>query len=234
VNDLPLDGSTIYLRFATRKYEQWQYVDYEFTAHTDLSPQVAELISPAPDSTWASPHIEFEWQDIGADRYRLFFGSAPGLNDIKRVWANTDTTSKLVRSLPHDGSPIYVRMGSKKYGRWKYIDYVYTTHTDPIADTAELVSHANGDTLAGDTVTFSWDDIQAERYRLIVGTTKNGKEISAKTLKNPALTTYTVTDLPTDGSTVFVKLSTFKYGVWTRRFYEFSTASTTEPATGSN
>ena len=225
VFDLPLDGSKVYVRFFTRKYNQWRYQDYEFVSHTDFSPQVAELTSHESGETWNTPHIQFNWQDINADRYRIWVGSEVGGRDIRTASMTGDRTERLLRSLPHDGRPVFVRLSTQKYGRWQHKDYEFITHTDPVPDTSELISHQNGDELSGETVTFRWAEVGAERHRLVVGTSLNDSDILAQTLRDPAGHELVVSGLPTDGSTIFVNLRTFKYGLWTTIRYEFKAAS---------
>jgi len=51
---LPLDGSELFIRFATLRDGVWTFNDYQYTAHTDTGPQIAELISPLGGTTFAT------------------------------------------------------------------------------------------------------------------------------------------------------------------------------------
>jgi hypothetical protein len=81
--------------------------------------------------------------------------------------------------------------------------------TDPVivgGDTPEMADPVPDSTLSESTETFQWTaGDQEDLYRLHVGTTGSGSYDIIKR-NNLAVTSYSVTGLPTDGSTVYVRL----------------------------
>lgn len=89
---------------------------------------------------------------------------------------------------------------------------------------ASMIAPAPGSTLDGPTVTFAWTSASAaSEYRLDVGTALGTNDIFGSSLR--LLTSYPVNSLPTDGSTVYVRLSTLVDGTWQYNDYGY-TAST--------
>jgi hypothetical protein len=78
---------------------------------------------------------------------------------------------------------------------------------------AALISPAPGSVLSSTVVTFSWSaGTGVTSYKLAVGTTQGGAEIYAGTPGTNLVAT--VSGLPDDGRTVFVRLSSLVNGVW--------------------
>ena len=66
------------------------------------------------------------------------------------------------------------------------------------------ITPADGSTLTSDSQAFSWTGMNNDAYWLYVGTTVGGSDIYNKSLATA--TSATVTGLPTDGSTVYLRL----------------------------
>ena len=111
ITNLPLDGSTIYVRLASLLDGAWRTADYNFTA-AGLSPAI--MISPAAGSTLPGSTIAFQWSSgVGVSQYWLYVGKlAPGSQDIYGGSQGTNT-SKTLTGLPTDGSTLYVRLWSE-------------------------------------------------------------------------------------------------------------------------
>jgi hypothetical protein len=77
---------------------------------------------------------------------------------------------------------------------------------------ATISSPANGSTLSGSTVAFSWAAAPgATTYQIWVGSTLGAHDLAVFTTSSVSAT---LTGLPTNGTTLFVKLWTFAGGVW--------------------
>ena len=99
-----------------------------------------------------------------------------------------------------------------------------TTPPPPPTAPAQLTSPAAGSTLGGSSQTFSWDaGLGVASYRLDVGKTQGATNILAGTATSA--TSLTVTGLPTDGSTIWVRLSSSINGSWQFVDYSFVTAT---------
>jgi len=93
---------------------------------------------------------------------------------------------------------------------------------------SEITSPAPGSTLSGTTITFSWTagSQVVERY-LMVGTMAGGSDLYAGYQGNA--TSRTVSGIPQDGSTVFVRLMSYINGGWETADYSYATAGSGAP-----
>jgi hypothetical protein len=121
VTNLPMDGSTIYVRLYSWINIGWQYLDYTYTG----LPIKSAMISPLPGSTTTGGTATFTWTaGQGVSRYLIYVGTIPGGNNLFAL--NTFTsTSATVNNLPKDGRTIYVRLYSWINIGWQYTDYIY-------------------------------------------------------------------------------------------------------------
>ena len=86
---------------------------------------------------------------------------------------------------------------------------------------AELLAPTPGSTLPSSTVTFTWNDVQADDHVLQVSTISNviyGQNVGA-------VTSVTVTGIPTDGSQIHVSLWTLHETSWLANHYQFTAAT---------
>jgi hypothetical protein len=136
------------------------------------------------------------------------------------------SSSATVSRLPTDGSVVSVRLWSKVNGTWQWTGYKYTATTSTSAK-AQMMTPAPSSTLTSSTVTFQWTSgTGASEYWLEVGGTTNPQQFYAQGL--PGLSAI-VSALPTDGSTVSVRLWSHLPGGWQWTGYSY-TASTSVPA----
>jgi hypothetical protein len=180
--------------------------------HTSLvsarSGTPATLISPAPGSTLTSSTVTFAWTaGSGVTQYFLYLGSSVGANDL---FSSTESTnlSQTVSGLPTDGRTIYVRLWSF-IGVWQFNDYTVTA-AGP--QKAQLTTPAPGSTLTASSVTFHWTaGIGVSQYFLYLGTAVGANNIFSGGAGTSLV--QSVSGLPTDGSTIYVRLWSFT-GVW--------------------
>jgi hypothetical protein len=115
---------------------------------------------------------------------------------------------------------LYVRLYSKINGAWQFHDYTYTAAT--LAGPAVLTSPVLASTLTGSSVAFSWSTGSgATEYELWVGSTGVG----SSNLNYPGVTTgttETVSGLPTNGETLYVRLYSKISGVWQYNDYTYT------------
>ncbi len=219
ISGLPNDGSTIYVRLFSYINGGYQYNDYTYTTYTQTSAK-AVITSPAPGSTLPGTTTTFTWTTgTRVAQYVVYVGNQPGGNDI---YSGTPvyTTSLTVNNLPNDGRTVYVRLWSYVDGGYQYNDYTYTAYA-PASAKAVITSPAPGSTLTGSTATFTWTPgTRVAQYVLYVGTQPGGLDIYSG---NPVYTTsQTVSGLPTDGSTIYVRLWSYIDGGYQYNDYTYT------------
>jgi len=97
------------------------------------------------------------------------------------------------------------------------------------ATSAVLTSPAPGSTLPGATVTFSWTaGGGVSQYYLYVGSSVGGGDLYAAS--QGSSTSGTVTGLPTDGRTLYVRLWSLIGSAWQFQDYSYTAASLATPA----
>jgi hypothetical protein len=232
---LPTDGSKIYMRLWTLLGNVWQFNDYTYTAAAGNSKAV--MSSPASGSTLSGASVTFTWAaGAGASAYWLDVGSIAGASNI--FGQNIAlATSQTVSGLPTDGNTIYVRLWTLLGNVWQYNDYTYTgagaagsttggsTGAGGGASTkAAMTSPALGATLSGSSITFAWNAVTgASTYWLDIGTSAGGFNLFSQGAG--LATSQTVTGLPTDGSTIYLRLWTALGGTWQYNDYTYTAAS---------
>lgn len=218
VSGIPL-GRTLYVRLWSLLGGSWQFNDYTYST----APNIATMTSPVPGSTLASTTVNFQWTSgTGVSQYWLYVGTG-GLGSANLYDHSTgSSTSTSVSGLPTTGVTVYVRLWSLIGSTWYSVDYTYTAAKGP----AVMTSPAPNSTLAGTTVTFNWTTgVGATQYWLYVGTTGPG----STNLYNQSTGTNTsqsVSGLPSNGSTVYVRLWTLVSGNWLFNDYLYQATGT--------
>ena len=201
VTGLPSDGSTIYVRLWYRATAggSWAYTDCTYKASSTGG---YAIISPTPGTTLSSTSVTFQWNS-GAAEYWMFIGSSVGGYNYYYSGSLGTSTTTTVKGLPSDGSTIYVRLWYRVTagGSWAYTDCTYkATSTGGYA----IISPTPGSTLTSTSVTFQWNSGAAE-YWMFIGSSVGGYNYYYSGSLGTSTTT-TVTGLPSDGSTIYVRL----------------------------
>ena len=178
----------------------------------------AALTSPAPGTTLTNSSVTFTWSGgVNVSEYELWIGTTGVGSNNLHYPGLTASTSETVSGLPTNAEKLYVRLYSKIDGVWQYHDYTYTSAGMP----ATLTSPVPGSTLTSSSVTFTWSGgAGVSEYELWVGTTGVG----SGNLNYPGLTTATtetVSGLPTNGATLYVRLYSKVAGVWQYHDYTY-------------
>jgi hypothetical protein len=117
---------------------------------------------------------------------------------------------------------VYVRLLSLINGAWQTANYTFTASGQPTP--AALTAPTPGSTLTGSSETFTWSPgTGVQGYEFWVGTGYAG----ASNIYNSGYTSATtanVTNLPTDGATVYVRLLSLINGAWQTANYTFTGA----------
>src|SRR5262249_33286257 len=152
----------------------WQSNDYTYTA-ASVSASKGVITSPANGSTLSGASVTFTWAaGNGAAAYWLDVndtctgcGGAIIGREVGRA------SGELVNGIPTTGGTIYVRLWTLLSGTWQSNDYTYTAATQ--LSKGVITNPANGSTLGGATVTFTWNaGSGASAYWLDVNNTCTG------------------------------------------------------------
>jgi hypothetical protein len=125
-----------------------------------------------------------------------------------------------------NGSTIYVKLWSYFNGAWQGNDYTYTTAVTENPK-AVMVTPEPSYALTGSTIRFTWNNSGAAAYRLDVGTAVAQTNLYTGNLGTA--TSKTVTGLPLNGSTIYVRLWSNVNGVWQWSDYTYIAATTEDP-----
>jgi hypothetical protein len=175
------------------------YNDYTYKASAE-----AAVTSPMGGSTLTGPSVTFDWSAAtGATKYYLSVGStgAGSTNVYNSGWR--DVTSWTATGLPTNGETVYVLLTTDYNGLVVHSDTTYSAAT-----AAVLTTPTPGGTLSGSSVTFDWQagTTGATQYYLSIGSTGVG----SSNIYNSGwrdVTSWTATGLPTNGETLYVRLS---------------------------
>jgi len=221
VNNLPTDGSTIYVTLWTLISGQWQNNQYTYTAFNSGSAK-GVITTPTPGSTLTGSSVLFSWTPgTGATAYWIDAGSAPGGNQYFQSGNIGNVTSYNVTGLPTDGSQVYVTLYSLVGGQWLSNGYTYTAYSLN-GQQGVLTVPTPGSQFTGTTVTFQWTaGAGASAYWLDLGSTPGGNQYyQSGNLGN--VLTVTVNGLPSDGSTVYATLWSLVGGQWLSNSYTYT------------
>ncbi len=217
-NNLPTNGSTVYVRLWSKIDSLLQYTDYTYTAANFAK---AAMISPSSPSTLGPDPVAFTWSSgTNVSAIYLWVGTTPGSYNLVN-YGTTTGTSYTASNLPTDGSPLYARLWSKINGVLMYTDYTYTAvrGTKAVLTSPDLQAW-----LPFGTVTFTWTPgTNVTAYYLWIGTTQGAHD-----LVNYGTTTgtsYTATNLPSDGSALYVRLWSKIDGVLMYNDYAYTTSN---------
>ncbi|MCP4088184.1 MAG: rhodanese-like domain-containing protein [Gammaproteobacteria bacterium] len=179
--------------------DDWSY-------ETSTCSAAYNITSPSPGSALSSGTVTFSW-DSGADQYWLWVGTSEGGYDVYSANQGT-TTSATVPDLPGSQETLYVRLFSVVDGEWSHNDYTYTACNMK----AGIQSPTSGSTLSSATQTFTWNDTGAAGYWLWIGSSAGDYDIYSGNLG--ANTSVTLSELPANGETLYVRLFSKVNGAW--------------------
>lgn len=198
----------------------------------DAGPRTAqkgEILSPAPGSTLPGSAVTFQWSPgDGVQQFWLMVGLWPGGNTIYSADQGL-LTSAPVSGLPVDGRTIYVRLWSYIDNQWVYNDYQYRAAGMVAPEKAQITDPAPGSTLGGSTATFRWSaGVAVSRYYLFIGLWQGGNTLFSQDMDTAQQAT--VTNLPVDGATIYVRLWSYIDGAWQFNDYTYRAAGSVTPA----
>ena len=205
--NLPTNGTTIYVRLWTI-LNSTTYLSNDYT-YTEFPQSPAAITSPAPGGTLTSASTTFIWNagPAGTTGYGLNVGTSFGGANLVNIGPLSGTSVTV--NLPTNGATIYVRLWTILNGT-TYLsnDYTYTEFTQ---SPAAITSPTPGNTLTSASTNFIWNAGPAGTtgYGLNIGTSLGGSDLVNI---GPLSGTSTTVSLPTNGTTIYVRLWTILNG----------------------
>ena len=183
------------------------------------------LSAPTSGGTFVGPNVTFSWPAAaGANGYFLHLGSTAVGSDnlLNSTEYSAGTTSVTIKSLPLNGEKIYARLFTDYNGNHVYHDYTFTA-----AQQATLLGPTGGSGLVGPKVTFTWMAAtgSVNGYFVHIGSTGVGSDnLLNSTEYSTSTTSVTVSNLPADGATIYVRLYTDYNGTHVYQDYQYKAA----------
>ena len=176
---------------------------------------------PVNGSTLTGSSATFRWFPVTGAQYWVDIGSTQGGNNYSQSGNLGTVLSETVSSLPTDGSTVWVRLWYLLNGTWQFTDNTYTAY-NPASSKGVITSPTPGSTLQGSTVMFTWNlGTGATNYWIDAGSTAGGSQyFQSGPLGN--VNQATVSNLPTDGSMVFITLWSLVGGQWLNNQYSYT------------
>ena len=226
VNDLPTNGSTVYVTMYSLISGSWVNNAYTYTAYNSAGGK-GVITTPVSGSSLSGSSVTFQWSaGTGATAYWLDVGNVAGGNQYEQSGNLGNVLSTTVNGLPTNGSTVYVTLYSLVTGQWLSSAYTYAAFNATGA-LAVMQTPAPGATLTGNTAIFTWSsDPSATAYWLDIGNVAGGNQYHQSGNLGNVLTT-TVTGLPTNGSTIYATLYSLVGGQWLSNAYTYTAFNVT-------
>jgi hypothetical protein len=235
---LPTKSHTVYVHLWSQNASTGKWEANLLHLHRSHRLCARHAHQPGNGSTLAAASVTFQWSSsAGASAYSLNVSAkAPG-GELYNQNVGT-ITSVTVSGLPTNGGTLYVDLGSQNASSsaWTYSNNTYTAYTvpppTPAFVPATMISPTNGSTLPVAIVTFQWTPgAGVSNYWLCVTKTLSGGECSEgpgsvgtgeiynvdqnSLDEGTTILSHTLAGLPTDGSTLYVILSSLNATGWT-------------------
>ena len=168
------------------------------------------MIYPAANATGVVTTRAFEWTTVtGADAYVLHIGTTPDTWNVLAAGLLTQTSYLVTTTLPTDVT-LYVRVGSRSGGVWRYGTSIPFT---AVRVTATMIYPAANATNVSPAQPFTWTPVTgADAYILHIGTAPDTWNVVAAGLLNQPSYLVTAT-LPT-AVTLYVRVGSRVGGIW--------------------
>ncbi|MGP8271682.1 MAG: chitobiase/beta-hexosaminidase C-terminal domain-containing protein [Terracidiphilus sp.] len=229
VSDLPSNGRTVNVRLYSLINGAWNSTDYTYVATG--SPTQAVLTMPAPNTTTplTGTSVAFSWTPGNvATHFELNLGTSVGSSNLYGS-GNVTATTETVSGLPSNGETLYARLYSLINGAWQYTDYTYVATGSPTQAVLTMPAPNTTTPLTGTSVAFSWTPGNlATHFELFAGTSIGSSNLYNS--GNVTATTETVSDLPSNGQTVYVRLYSLINGAWQYTDYTYVASGSPTPA----
>jgi hypothetical protein len=189
---------------------------------TSNTPNITNI---ADGAVLSGPTQLFSWGAGSATGFKLYAGSSVG---AKNYYSNDSVsgTSVSVTGLPVNGETVHVSLSYLIDGVWAQSNHTYIAVDDTPDVPVELgiTSPVAGSTLAGATAEFTWNQGDASKFLLYVGSREGSSDYYRSAYVNTG-TSETATNLPVDGSIVHLTFWSLKGQRWSGLKYTYTAGS---------
>jgi hypothetical protein len=222
VTGLPTNGSTVYVTLYSLVSGNWLGNSYTYTAFNPSS-AAGVLTSPTPGTALTSSTVTFSWTaGSAASGYWLDLGSTAGGNQYYQSGNLGNVLTTTVSGLPTDGSTIYATLYSLVGGNWVSNAYTYFA-VNGASGKGVITSPANNTPLTGNQVTFTWTPgATATAYWVDVSASAPGGNDLDQSGNLGNVTSYSISNLPGGGATIYVRLYSLIGGQWLFNDYSYT------------
>lgn len=179
------------------------------------------IVSPPPGSTLAGPKIAIRWTEnaVPVSEWRLRVGL---LGEYYDFFLGTNLSTE-VAGLPLDGRTIPFRLWYRIADVWEYSDFEYKAATVTAKPT--ITDPPPGSTLTGPSALFQWtsNGLPVSNWWLYVGSKPGAAEYFRAAIPGNR-TIASVTNLPTDGRALYVRLWYYAGGAWKFSDFQYTAA----------
>ncbi|MEN8693081.1 MAG: S8 family serine peptidase [Desulfobacterales bacterium] len=232
ISALPTNGRQIFVRLWYMVDGAWQYEDFQYTAG-EGAPGTPEITSPVPGSGLPDSAVTFKWKAnwTAATEWWLYAGNSPGAKNIYDSGSLGMDLSTDISNLPTDDN-IFVRLWYKDDGKWHFDDFSYPAAGFVIPETPEITSPVPGSELPDNAITFEWKAnwTAATKWWLYAGSSLGASDLYDSGSLGMSLSTD-ISDLPTDGRQIFVRLWYRVDRVWQYDDFQFTAIAISTPPT---
>ncbi len=177
-------------------------------AEKAVTPTAPAITSPVASSVLTGTSQTFNWSGPCVNDWWLYVGSSVGGQQyFDSGLRSAGATAVGVAGLPDNGSIVHARLWYRQsaLSGWRSVDTTYTATGEPQTGPPSITSPLPGATLVGTTQTFQWSNPGYGQFWLYAGSTLGGAQYHDSGSLGAA-TSRSVSGLPSNGSTVFVRL----------------------------
>ena len=221
VNGIPTDGRALHARLWYRVSGDWQFRDFQYTAHAGVAAGTVAITSPSPGSTLSGTSATFSWvpNGVAVTEWWFYLGSTSGAKDLFDSGTLGTSTGVLVNGIPADGRQLHARLWYRVGGAWQSRDFQY------VATSPSIASPTPGATLAGSSVTFSWvaNGTPVDEWWFYLGSSAGAVDV-VDTGSLGASLSVLVNGIPTDGRALHARLWYRIGSTWHSKDFQYTAA----------
>lgn len=207
ITGLPQSTAFFQVQLYTKQGEFWSRKLYLLFGSGTASNAV--LTSHKNGDSLKSSTATFTWsQAPDAKAYRLrIFDYPTNATYYEKIFSKPEAVT--LNNLPTNGADINIELLTLHNDGW-WSRNPYTLTSIKLVENATITSHINGSQLTSSRETFTWKDVNADKYELRITSRRADGSFSTdeKMTFDGSTTSVTLNNLPINGSEIFIRLRT--------------------------